>query len=84
VFDPIGVPMIRVSQTGMVSDHAGVVVRRLAPTPTGFAVHAMDQAAPIATATGTTDAILVGIVTSPELTREVRALAACGRLVERE
>jgi hypothetical protein len=89
VLDPVGVPMISVFAEGKgasVSDHQRQVVRKIDATPTGFAIRDLDATTPMATATGTTDPVLVGVVTSPELTRQVRALAACSRLlpVERE
>jgi antitoxin (DNA-binding transcriptional repressor) of toxin-antitoxin stability system len=84
VFDPAGVPMIQVFAAGKnatVSDHRSEVIRKIDATPTGFAILDMHSTSPVATATGTTDVVLVGVVTSPELTKQVRALAACSRLL---
>jgi hypothetical protein len=85
VFDPAGVPMIQAFAEGKgasVSDHQSQVVRKVDATPTGFAIRDIYSVPPMATAKGTTDAVLVAIVTSPELTRQVRALAACSRLLQ--
>ncbi len=83
VLDPAGVPMIQVFAEGKnatVSDHKSEVIRKIEATPAGLAIRDM-HSGKAATATGTTDAVLVGVVTSPELTRQVRALAACSRLM---
>jgi hypothetical protein len=74
------------------------VIRKVDATAAGFAIRDIYSTAPprvteasgagppaaSVTATGTTDAVLVGVVTSPELTRQVRALAACSRLLPGE
>jgi hypothetical protein len=89
VFDPAGVPMIQAFAEGQgkdrrasVSDHQSQVVRKVEATADGFAIRDIYSVPPMATAKGTTDAVLVAIVTSPELTRQVRALAACSRLLQ--
>ena len=79
LFDPAGVPMLRVDE------HAGAVDvsdagRRLLRhvTPKGDAL-AVDS--PALTVTGTRDAQLVALLVSPELAPELRMLAACERVL---
>ena len=83
IYDPEGVAMIKVTAGpggASVTNHEGVIVRHVDRTAAGFAVKLDDGVESI---TGTTDAILAGILTSPELTRPVRALAACRRVFEK-
>jgi len=84
IFDPEGVAMIKITATtpgsATIVNHEGVTVRHVDKTPAGFAVKLDDGVESI---TGTTDPILAGILTSPELTRPVRALAACRRVFEK-
>ena len=84
VYDPEGIAMIKITLAGAdgasVVNHEGVTVRHVDKTPAGFAVKLDDGVESI---TGTSDAILAGILTSPELTRPVRALAACRRVFEK-
>jgi hypothetical protein len=84
VFDPTGVPMIEVFGDGKgasVSDQHGEVTRKVEATPAGLSVRDTYSVPAMATVTGTTDAVLAGVITAPELTRQVRALAACSRLL---
>lgn len=80
VLDPQGVAMARISVSGgdaNVSNAGGQLVRRL-HTKVGGTI-TIDQ--PAATATGTSDLVLVALLTAPELPPEVRMLAACQRVL---
>lgn len=78
VIDPQGVPLLRVSLSGgdaTVTSGAGQVVRRLHTKVGGEIV----SDPPAASATGTSDLVLVALLSAPELAPEVRMLAACER-----
>lgn len=74
VFDPRGVAMLHVTADGAVANARGEILRRAAPE------HAAIQIGE-AVVTGTSDVALGVIITAPELIPEVRALAACRRLM---
>jgi hypothetical protein len=73
VFDPHGAALLRLSADGAIANGSGEVLRRAEATRTAIKVGE-------AVITGTTDIALGGLITSPELIPEVRALAACHRL----
>jgi hypothetical protein len=73
VFDPHGAALLRLSADGAIANGSGEVLRRAEATRTAIKVGD-------AIITGTTDIALGGLITSPELIPEVRALAACHRL----
>jgi len=73
VFDPHGAALLRLSADGAIANGSGEILRRAEATRTAIKVGE-------AVITGTTDIALGGLITSPELIPEVRALAACHRL----
>jgi len=73
VFDPRGTALLRLSADGAIANGSGEVLRRAEATRTAIRVGD-------AVITGTTDLALGGLITSPELIPEIRALAACHRL----
>lgn len=78
VIDPQGVALLRVTLSGgdaTIANAAGQTVRRLHTKVGGEIV----SDPPAATATGTTDLVLVALLSAPELAPEVRMLAACER-----
>lgn len=77
VFDPQGAAILRLSADGAIANGAGEVLRRAEATHSAIKIGD-------AVVTGTTDIPLGVLVTAPELLSEVRALAACHRLVSRE
>lgn len=80
VLDNEGVAMARIAVSGgdaLVSNAGGQLVRRL-HTKVGGTI-TIDQ--PAATATGTTDIVLVALLTTAEIPPEVRMLAACQRVL---
>jgi hypothetical protein len=74
VFDPRGVVMLHVTADGAVANARGEILRRAAATRT--AIQIGDSMV-----TGTSDVALGALATAPELVPEVRALAACHRLM---
>lgn len=74
VFDPQGTAMLHVTADGAVANARGEILRRAAPSRA--AIQIGDTVV-----TGTNDVTLGVIVTAPELIPEVRALAACHRLM---
>lgn len=79
LFDPAGVPMLRVDQRAgavEVADAGRRLLRRITQTGSAFAVDS-----PALTVTGTRDAELVALLVSPELQPELRMLAACERVL---
>jgi len=80
VIDMQGVPLMRVNVTGdkaIVRNAASMPVRNLVKQGKTISVDA-----PIAlTVTGTDDLVLAALLTAPELTPEVRMLAACERVL---
>jgi hypothetical protein len=82
VLDPHGVALARIAVTGkvaVVSNAASVPVRNLRVD--GDAIKA-DQ--PAMTITGTHDLVLAALLSAPELTPEVRVLAACERVLVKD
>ncbi len=82
VLDPHGVALARIAVTGKVaavSNAAGVPVRNLRVD--GDAIKT-DQ--PALTITGTHDLVLAALLSAPELTPEVRVLAACERVLVKD
>jgi hypothetical protein len=80
VLDTQGVAMARIAVSGgdaIVSNAGGQQVRRL-HTKVGGTI-TLDR--PAATASGTSDIVLVALLTSAELPPEVRMLAACQRVL---
>jgi hypothetical protein len=80
VLDTHGVALMRVMVTGetaKVTDAATVPVRNV--TKEGNAI-TIDAPVPL-TVTGTDDLVLAALLTAPELTPEVRMLAACERVL---
>jgi hypothetical protein len=80
VLDPQGVALVRVQKGGgdvVVSNAAGKTVRHLHTRVDGKII--IDQ--PAATADGTKDLVLVGLLTASELAPEVRMIAACQRVL---
>lgn len=80
VLDNEGVAMARISVTGgdaIVSNAGGQIVRRLHTKVGGGII--IDH--PAATATGTSDLVLVALLTSAEMSPEIRMLAACQRVL---
>jgi len=79
LFDPAGVPMLRVDAHGGavdVSDAGRRLLRHVTPKGDALAVDS-----PALTVTGTRDAQLVALLVSPELAPELRMLAACERVL---
>jgi hypothetical protein len=77
ILDAAGGALLRISSDGEIANARGQIVRR------GVAAHAAIQIDD-AVVTGTSDLPLAGLLTAPELIPEVRALAACHRLVDRQ
>ncbi len=77
VFDAHGGAILRISADGAVANARGEILRRAEPSPTAIKVGE-------SIVTGTSDVVLGALVTAPELIPEIRALAACHRLVARE
>lgn len=80
VFDPQGIALVRVArqgETASVASGAGAVLRTVHKAPNGFRVGDM-------TVTGTNDLLLAAVLSAPEVGSEVRALAACHRLLPAE
>jgi hypothetical protein len=80
VIDPQGVALVRVTLSGgdaTVVNAAGQIVRRLHTKVGGEIV----SDPPAASATGTSDLVLVALLSAPELAPEVRMLAACERVL---
>jgi len=75
LFDPNGIPILRVLENGDIADKANAVVRK--------AVAAVDHVTIESyTVTGTTDVAIAAMLTARETVPEVRALAACHYLLE--
>ena len=82
VLDPRGVALARIAVTGKtatVSNAASVPVRNLRVD--GDAIKTDD---PALTITGTQDLVLAGLLSAPELSPEVRVLAACERVLVKD
>lgn len=82
VLDPQGVALARIAVTGQtatVSNAASVPVRNLRVD--GDAIKSDD---PALTVTGTKDLVLAGLLTAPELSPQVRILAACERVLVKD
>jgi len=80
VFAPRGIALVRVvrqGETASVASGAGAVLRTVHQAPNGFRVGDM-------TVTGTNDLLLAAVLSAPEVGSEVRALAACHRLLPAE
>jgi hypothetical protein len=80
VIDPQGVALVRITLSGgdaTVVNAAGQIVRRLHTKVGGEIV----SDPPAASATGTSDLVLVALLSAPELAPEVRMLAACERVL---
>ena len=80
VLDMRGVALMRVMVTGetaKVTDAASVPVRNVKKDGAAISI---DAPQPL-TVTGTDDLVLVALLTAPELTPEVRMLAACERVL---
>ena len=81
VLDMKGVALARIAvqgTTATVSNAASVPVRRLALDPARTTITADE---PALTITGTKDLVLAALLTAPELSPEVRMLAACERVL---
>ena len=75
LFDPNGIPILRVLDNGDIADKANAVVRK--------AVTAVDHVTiDTFTVTGTTDIAIAAMLTARETVPEIRALAACHYLLE--
>jgi hypothetical protein len=76
VFDPRGATALRVTigQVAAVSNGAGERVRTLSPHG-----HAITADTPALTITGTFDLALAALLSAPELSPEIRMMAACQR-----
>jgi hypothetical protein len=82
VFDREGVALLRVTATGdtaVVRNAGQSPVRELQRTADGITVTA--DGAAIATVRGTQDLLLAAVLSANEISTEVRALAACHRLL---
>jgi hypothetical protein len=82
VLDPHGVALVRIAvtgQTAVASNAAGVPVRNLKSEAATITVDA-----PALTITGTHDLVLAGLLSAPELSPEVRVLAACERVLVKD
>ncbi len=80
VYDPAGIPIVRIAATGTgatVADHASRVVHRATLQPKAVTIDA-----PALVVTGTRDAMLAALLSAPEVQPEVRVLAACERLAK--
>jgi hypothetical protein len=73
VFDPRGTTLLRLSSDGSVASGSGEILRRAEVTRASIKIGE-------AAITGTSDVPLGALIIAPELTPEVRALAACHRL----
>jgi hypothetical protein len=83
IYDPSGAAMIRVradAKGADVLDQHDKIVRRVDAGPTGLAVREVYSVPAFAKVTGTSDAVLAAVLTSAEVGRQVRALAACHRI----
>jgi len=79
LFDPAGVPIVRLDERGgavEVSDAGRRLLRHVTRKADAFTVDS-----PALTVTGTGDAELVALLVSPELQPELRMLAACERVL---
>jgi hypothetical protein len=79
VFDPTGIPMVKISAAASgatVADASSRVVRHVERGPAKLAIDS-----PALTVTGTQDAKLAALLTARELSPELRMLAACGRVL---
>src|SRR5688572_1425048 len=82
VLDMRGVALARIAVTGkvaVVQNAAGVPIRNLAATDAGITVDT-----PSLTVTGTDDLILAALLSAPELSPEVRIMAACERVLVKD
>ena len=80
VFDPQGLPIVRIAPTATgasVADRASRLVRHATLQPTAIALDA-----PAMLVTGTRDVALAALLSAPEVQPEVRLLATCERLAK--
>jgi hypothetical protein len=77
LFDPDGVPLVRVMDNGDIGNPAGQIVRKAVTAATKITIGDV-------TVTGTSDVALAAMLTAPEVTAEIRALAACHYLLPAE
>lgn len=75
LFDSQGVPLVRVAPNGDISNVSGVVLRRARASASSVVIGDT-------TITGTTNLALAAMLTAPEVTPELRALAACHYLLD--
>jgi hypothetical protein len=81
VFDPQGIPLLHIFATdydATVANQASFVLRHARVLYPG--VIAIDK--PPLSVTGTRDTVLAALLSAPELSPDVRALAACRRVLE--
>ena len=77
IFDPQGSAILHVSGDGAIANARGEILRRAEPAHANIKIGE-------SVVTGTSDLALAVLITAPELIPEVRALAACNRLFNRE
>jgi len=77
LFDPDGIPIIRVLETGEIADKANTVLRTAKPGTNSVQIGDV-------TVTGTSDITLAAMLTARETVPEVRALAACQSLFTKQ
>lgn len=77
LFDHQGIPLVRVLDSGDITDSANAIVRRAVATTNTVTVGDL-------TVTGTSDVVLAAMLTAREAAPEVRALVACHLLLPRE
>lgn len=86
IVDPEGIAQIRAARSAdadssvNVADRGGAIIRIATRTADGGFAVTPSAGGPVVTATGTDDALLVALLSAPEVLPEVRALAACRRL----
>ena len=74
LFDSQGVPVVKVAPNGDISNVSGVVLRKARASESSVVIG--DE-----TITGTTNVALAAMLTAPEVSAEIRALAACHYLL---
>ena len=82
LFDPNGIPILRVLENGDIADKANAVVRKAVAASDHVTLAASSGTINSFTVTGTTDVAIAAMLTARETVPEVRALAGCHYLLE--